>query len=99
MLVQIDAFAMIVTHFLARKMSGREEGTKDGNIFDTLKQGNLLKSGDPTYTGRTIQVRPNHIQKEITRINRCTTMEEISIGRTKCSSVPVSNTVTMVMSI
>ena len=51
-------------------------GTKHGNVFDILKQGNLLKPGDTTYTGRTIQVRPNHIQEENTRINLHTTMEE-----------------------
>jgi E3 ubiquitin-protein ligase mind-bomb len=51
-------------------------GTKHGSILEILKQGKLLKPGDPTYTGRTIGVRPGHIEKARARENLHTKAQE-----------------------
>jgi hypothetical protein len=51
-------------------------GTKHGSILQILKQGKLLKPGDPTYTGRTIEVRPGHIEKARARENLHTKAQE-----------------------
>jgi hypothetical protein len=41
-----------------------------------LEQGRLLKPGDPTYTGRTIGVRPGHIEAAHPRKNLHTGKQE-----------------------
>jgi len=51
-------------------------GTKHDKIFDILQQGRLVKPGDPTYTGRTIVVRPGHIERAHPRTNRHTGKQE-----------------------
>jgi hypothetical protein len=51
-------------------------GTKHGSILQILKQGKLLKPGDPTYTGRTIGVRPGHFEEAHGRKNLHTKAEE-----------------------
>jgi hypothetical protein len=51
-------------------------GTKHDSIFEILKQGRLLKPGDPTYTGRTIAVRQGHIEAARARKNLHTGKQE-----------------------